>query len=59
MLNTVAGCNIKFVVGVEVSYLDTKLQILLNDVIEYNCCDVSAKWGTQKTGTLAFLYGQL
>ena len=33
--------------GVEVSYLDTKHQILLNDVIDYNCYEVNAKQGTQ------------
>ena len=38
---------IKFIAGVEISYLDTKHQILLNDVIEYNCCEVNAKQGTQ------------
>lgn len=39
--------TIKFVAGVEVSYLDAKYQILLNDVIDYNCFEVSAKQGTQ------------
>ena len=38
---------IKFIAGVEVSYLDTKHQILLNDVIDYNCYEVNAKQGTQ------------
>lgn len=28
-------------------YLDTKHQILLNDVIDYNCCEVNARQGTQ------------
>ena len=37
----------KFIAGVEVSYLDTKHQILLNDVIDYNCYEVNAKQGTQ------------
>ena len=38
---------IELIAGVEISYLDTKHQILLNDVIDYNCCGVSAKQGTQ------------
>ena len=38
---------IKFIARFEVSYLDTKHQILLNDVIDYNCCEVNDKQGTQ------------
>lgn len=47
LLDKVDEDIIKFIAGVEISYLDTKHQILLNDVIEYNCCEVSAKQGTQ------------
>ena len=47
LLDKVDEDIIKFIAGVEVSYLDTKHQILLNDVIEYNCCEVNAKQGTQ------------
>ena len=47
LLDKVDEDIIKFIAGVEVSYLDTKHQILLNDVIEYNCCELSAKQGTQ------------
>ena len=36
----------EFIAGVEVSYLDTKHQMLLNDVIDYNCYEVNAKQGT-------------
>ena len=46
LLDKVDEDIIKFIAGVEVSYLDTKHQILLNDVIEYNCCEVNAKQGT-------------
>ena len=38
---------IKFIAGVEISYLDTRHQILLNDTIDYNCCEVNAKQGTK------------
>ena len=47
LLDKVDEDIIKFIAGVEISYLDTKHQILLNDVIEYNCCEVSAKQGTK------------
>ena len=47
LLDKVDEDIIKFIAGVEISYLDTKHQILLNDVIEYNCCEVNAKQGTQ------------
>ena len=47
LLDKVDEDIIKFIAGVEISYLDTKHQILLNDVIDYNCCEVSAKQGTQ------------
>lgn len=47
LLDKVDEDIVKFIAGVEVSYLDTKHQILLNDVIEYNCCEVNAKQGTQ------------
>ncbi len=47
LLDKVDEDTIKFVAGVEISYLDTKHQVLLNDVIDYNCCEVSAKQGTQ------------
>ena len=46
LLDKVEEDIIKFIAGVEISYLDTKHQILLNDVIEYNCCEVNAKQGT-------------
>ena len=38
---------VKVIAGVEISYLDTRHQILLNDVIDYNCYEVSAKQGTR------------
>lgn len=47
LLDKVDEDIIKFVAGVEISYLDTKHQVLLNDVIDYNCCEVSAKQGIQ------------
>ncbi len=47
LLDKVDEDIIKFIAGVEVSYLDTKHQVLLNDVIDYNCCEVNAKQGTQ------------
>ena len=47
LLDKVDEDIIKFIAGVEVSYLDTKHQILLNDVIDYNCYEVNAKQGTQ------------
>lgn len=47
LLDKVDEDIIKFIAGVEISYLDTKHQILLNDVIDYNCCEVNAKQGTQ------------
>ena len=47
LLDKVDEDIIKFIAGVEISYLDTKHQILLNDVIEYNCYEVNAKQGTQ------------
>ena len=47
LLDKVDEDIIKFIAGVEISYLDTKHQVLLNDVIDYNCCEVSAKQGTQ------------
>lgn len=47
LLDKVDENIIKFIAGVEISYLDTKHQILLNDIIEYNCCEVNAKQGTQ------------
>ena len=43
LLDKVDEDIIKFIAGVEVSYLDTKHQILLNDVIDYNCYEVNAK----------------
>jgi len=46
LLNKADEDTIKFVAGVEISYLDTRHQILLNDAIEYNCCEVNAKQGT-------------
>ena len=47
LLDKVDEDIIKFIAGVEISYLDTKHQILLNDVLEYNCYEVNAKQGTQ------------
>lgn len=47
LLDKVDEDIIKFIAGVEISYLDTRHQILLNDVIDYNCCEVNAKQGTQ------------
>lgn len=47
LLDKVDEDIIKFIAGVEISYLDTSHQILLNDAIDYNCCDVNAKQGTQ------------
>lgn len=45
LLDKVDEDIIKFIAGVEISYLDTRHQILLNDVIDYNCYEVSAKQG--------------
>lgn len=47
LLDKVDEDIIKFIAGVEISYLDTRHQILLNDTIDYNCCEVNAKQGTQ------------
>ena len=47
LLDKVDEDIIKFIAGVEISYLDTRHQILLNDVIDYNCYEVSAKQGTR------------
>ena len=47
LLDKVDEDIIKFIAGVEVSYLDTKHQILLNDVIDYNCYEINAKQGIQ------------
>lgn len=47
LLDKVDEDIIKFIAGVEISYLDTRHQILLNDMIDYNCCEVNAKQGTQ------------
>ena len=47
LLDKVDEDIIKFIAGVEISYLDTRHQILLNDTIAYNCCEVNAKQGTQ------------
>ena len=47
LLDKVDENIIKFIAGVEISYLDTRHQIMLNDVVDYNCCEVNAKQGTQ------------
>lgn len=47
LLDKVDEDIIKFIAGVEISYLDTRHQILLNDTIDYNCYEVNAKQGTQ------------
>lgn len=47
LLDKVDEDIIKFIAGVEISYLDIRHQVLLNDVIDYNCYEVSAKQGTQ------------
>ena len=47
LLDKVDEDIIKFIAGVEISYLDTRHQILLNNTIDYNCCEVNAKQGTQ------------
>jgi len=47
LLDKVDEDIIKFIAGVEISYLDVLHQSLLNDVIDYNCYEVNSKQGTQ------------
>lgn len=47
LLDKVDEDIIKFIAGVEISYLDTRKQILLNNMIDYNCCKVNARQGMQ------------